>query len=150
MKVLRLAAALAVAMGVGSASGGMGRAATITVLSAGAVEPGLRAAAEAFRRETGHEATVRFATAPVLRQRLGSTGGEAVDVAIAPPAALDECVKAGCVDGALRVVVGRVGVGVAVRAGAPKPDISTAAAFITTLRAAREIACARPATGSPS
>jgi molybdate transport system substrate-binding protein len=98
-------------------------AATIEVLSAGAVEPGLLPVAEVFRRETGHEARIRFATAPALRQRVG--GGEAADVVIASPAVLDDLAKAGRLDGAARVVVGRVGVGVAVRDGAPQPDVRT-------------------------
>ena len=118
MRVLSaLVAAIAMAASMGAS------AATFEVLSAGAVEPGLLPAAEAFRRQTGHEARIRFATAPALRQRVG--GGEAVDVVIAPPAVLDDLAKTGRVDGAARVVVGKVGVGVAVRDGAPQPDVRT-------------------------
>jgi molybdate transport system substrate-binding protein len=123
------------------------RAATIEVLSAGAVEPGLLPAAEAFRRETGHEAKVRFATAPALRQRLGSAGGERADVVIAPPAVLDEAAKAGRVDGALRVVVGKVGVGVAVRDGAPQPDVRTVEALKRAVLGADSVVYNRASTG---
>ena len=68
-------------------------AAQVTVLSAGAVEPGLRAAAAAFQKATGQGVTVTFSTSPQVRTRL--TAGESFDVVIAPPDVLDEFVKAG-------------------------------------------------------
>src|SRR5712692_6485394 len=95
-------------------------AAEIRVLSAGAVEPGLRAAAAAFRKQSGHDVNITFNTAPEIRKRIG--GGDAFDVVIAPPAALDEFAGAGKV-AADRVNVGRVGLGVAVRPGAPVPHL---------------------------
>jgi molybdate transport system substrate-binding protein len=51
--------------------------------------------------------------------------GATPDVVIAPHAALDELVESGTVDRAARVSLGRVGVGVVIRDGAPKPDVST-------------------------
>ena len=60
-------------------------AAEIKVLSAGAVEPGLRAAAAAFRKQSGHEVNIAFNTTPEIRKRIG--GGDAFDVVIAPPVA---------------------------------------------------------------
>lgn len=68
-------------------------AAEITVLSAGAVEPGLRAAAAAFEKRTGHVVKISFATAPQIRTRVA--GGETWDVVIVPPVVLDEFAKAG-------------------------------------------------------
>src|SRR5215217_8999680 len=53
-------------------------AAEISVLSAGAVEPGIHAIIDAFRKSTGHEVRVRFATAPALRERVGA--GESADL----------------------------------------------------------------------
>ena len=134
-----LVAALAMAASVGAS------AATFEVLSAGAVEPGLLPAAEAFRRQTGHEARIRFATAPALRQRVG--GGEAVDMVIAPPAVLDDLAKTGRVDGAARVVVGKVGVGVAVRDGAPQPDVRTPEALKRAILGAESVIYNRASTG---
>ena len=90
-------------------------AAEIRVLSAGAVEPGLRAAAAAFKKQSGHEVNIAFNTAPEIRKRIG--GGEAFDVVIAPPAALEEFAAAGKLT-VERVALGRVGLGVAVRPGA--------------------------------
>ncbi len=119
--------------------------ATIEVLSAGAVEPGIVAAAQSFRQQTGDDVKIRFATAPALRQRIGA--GEAADVVIAPPAVIEELAKAGKVDSQARVPVGRVGVGVAVREGAPVPDISNADAFKRMVLEAESLVYNRASTG---
>ena len=95
----------------------------ISVLSGAAVEPGLLAATDIFRERTGRKVKITFATTPDMRRLVGD--GESPDVVIAPPAALDEFAKSGKLDGATRVPLGQVGVGVAVRDGAPRPDVST-------------------------
>src|SRR2546427_8185720 len=101
---------------------GSAMAAEIRVLSAGAVEPGLRAAAAAFQKQSGHTVNITFNTAPEIRKRIA--GGEAFDVVIAPPAALDEFAGKVAAD---RASLGRVGLGVAVRARAAAPDLSSGA-----------------------
>jgi molybdate transport system substrate-binding protein len=93
----------------------------LELLSAGAVKPGLAKVIDVFQRETGHKIDVTFATAPEIRKRIG---GAAPDVVIAPPPLLDDLVKARKTTGE-RVIVGRVGVGVMVREGAPLPKIAT-------------------------
>jgi len=95
----------------------------IDLLSGAAVEPGLLAAVDVFRKRTGNIVKVTFATTPEMRRLVGA--GAMPDVVIAPPAALDEFAKSGKVDVSIRVPLGRVGIGVAVRDGAPKPDVST-------------------------
>lgn len=125
----------------------------IRVLSAGAIEPGLRAAAAAFDRETGHVTTLTFNTAPALRRRmgLGLEAGAAVpeaafDVVIAPPAVLGEFADAGkLAEG--RANVGRVGMGVTVRDGAPVPDISSAESLQQAVLAADSLVFNRASTG---
>src|SRR6266571_967951 len=119
-------------------------AAEIKVLSAGAVEPGLRAAAAAFRKQSGHEVNIAFNTTREIRKRIG--GGDAFDVVIAPPAALDEFAGAGKV-AADRVNVGRVGLGVAVRPGAPVPDISSSEALKRSVLQAESIVFNRASSG---
>jgi molybdate transport system substrate-binding protein len=117
----------------------------IHVLSAGAVEPGLVVAADTFRKETGNAVTINYATTPEIRRRLGT--GEVPDVVIAPPAALDEVAKSGKLDGEARVEVGHVGIGVAVRDGAPKPDISTTEAFKRAVLAADTLVYNKASSG---
>ena len=120
-------------------------AAEISVLSAGAVEPGLVKVIDAFRRETGHDVKVTFATAPAILKRIG--GGETADVVIAPPAALDDLVKSGKVAAAEHVTVGRIGVGVAVRDGAPLPKIATVDEFKQSLLNAESVVYNQASTG---
>jgi molybdate transport system substrate-binding protein len=102
-------------------------AAEVKVLSGGAVESGLTAAMDAYRKESGQDVKVQYATAPMIRQKI--MAGETADLVIAPPAVADELAKAGKLDAASSVPLGKVGVGVAVRNGAPKPDISNTEAI---------------------
>jgi molybdate transport system substrate-binding protein len=117
----------------------------ISVLSAGAVQPGLVKVIDAFRRETGHDVKVVFATAPAIRKRIG---GETVDVVVAPLALLDDLVKTGKATAADRVTVGRIGVGVMVRDGAPLPKISTVDDFKRSLLKAESVVYNRASSGT--
>ena len=108
----------------------MALAAELAVLSAGAVEPGLRAAIAAYEKETGDKVQVTFSTAPQIRSRVGA--GEKADVLVVPPALMDEFVQAGKVP-AERVALGRVGQGVAVRPDSAPPDISSVEAMKRSL-----------------
>jgi len=119
-------------------------AADIRVLSAGAVEPGLRAAAGAYAKQSGNEVKITFNTAPEIRKRMEA--GDAFDVVIAPPAALDEFAGARKI-GAERASLGRVGLGVAVRPGAEIPDISTTEALKRSVLQADSIVFNRASTG---
>jgi molybdate transport system substrate-binding protein len=119
-------------------------AAEITVLSAGAIEPGLRAAVAAYEKETRHEVKITFNTAPQIQKRLGS--GETWDVVIAPPAVIEALAKTGKVEREW-VMVGRVGMGVAVRPGAPVPDISSAEALKKSVLEAESLVFNRASTG---
>ena len=94
----------------------------ITVMSGGAVEPGLKAAAAAFEKESGHQVKITFNTTPQMCKRIAA--GDTFDVVVAPPAAVKEFTAAGKVE-AGGVDIGRVGSGVAVRPGAPVPAIAT-------------------------
>lgn len=119
-------------------------AADIAVLSAGAIEPGLKAAASAFEKQTGHTIQITFNTAPELRKRMD--GNPAFDVVIAPPAVINDFAAAHKL-AAARSTVGRVGLGVAVRDSAPVPDISTAKAVKASVLAAQSLVFNRASTG---
>lgn len=114
------------------------------VLSAGAIEPGVTQAVAAFLQETGHQARVTFNTAPQIRKRM--TSGESWDIVIAPPALLDEITQGRQLD-APRVPVGRVGLGVVVRPGAPRPDMANAEAVKRALAQADSLVFNRASTG---
>jgi molybdate transport system substrate-binding protein len=117
---------------------------TITVLSGGAVEPGLNAAAAAFQKETGHAVKVTYNTTPQIRKRVSA--GDTFDVIVAPPAAVKEFAAAGKVEQG-GVNVGRVGLGVVIRPGAPVPDISNTEAVKRTVLEAESIVFNRASSG---
>jgi molybdate transport system substrate-binding protein len=117
----------------------------IKVLSAGAVEPGMVKVIASFQRETGHDVKATFATAPTILKRIGDAN--VADVVIAPPAVLDGWVKAGRAASANRVTVGRIGVGVMVRDGAPLPNIGTVDDFKRSLLSAESIVYNQASTG---
>ncbi|MES2361216.1 MAG: substrate-binding domain-containing protein [Pseudomonadota bacterium] len=120
------------------------QAADIQVLSAGAIEPGLKAAASAFEKQTGHVARITFNTAPELRKRM--EGHSAFDVVIAPPAVIGEFAAASKL-AETRANVGRVGMGVAVREGAALPDIGSAETLKRSVLAADSLVFNRASTG---
>lgn len=119
-------------------------AAEVRVLSAGAIEPGVKAAAAAFEKETGIKTSVLFNTAPQIRKRM--TDGEAFDVVLAPPAMLEELTQKNKLEGA-SVALGRVGMGVVIRPDAPVPDIGTAEAFRNSILQAETLVFNRASTG---
>ncbi len=120
-------------------------AAEIKVFSAGAIEPGLVRAIEAFKRTSGDTVRVEFNTAPQLASRLAA--GDVADVLIAPPAALDRQAKDGKVVAEGHVMVGRVGAGVVTRKDLPSPDVATTAAFKQTVLGADSIVYNTASTG---
>jgi molybdate transport system substrate-binding protein len=119
-------------------------AAEITVLSGGAIEPGLKAAAAAFQKQSPHNVTITFNTTPQIVKRID--GGETFDVVIAPPGAIKGFTDANKVDRG-GVNVGRVGMGVLVRPGAPVPDISSADAIKRAVLEAESTVFNRASTG---
>ena len=114
------------------------------VLSGGAVEPGLHAALDLYEKQTGIRAAVTYATTPQIRGRI-ETNGEKFDVLIVPPGTMEAFARAGRV-APERAVLGSVGQGVAVRPGAPVPDISSVEALKRALREADAVVFNR-ATG---
>ena len=119
-------------------------AAELTVLSAGAIEPGLKAAAAAFDKQTGHVSKITFNTAPELKKRMDAN--PAFDVVIAPPPVIGEFAAASKLS-ETRANVGRVGMGVAVRDGASAPDMSSTDAFRRSVLAADSLVFNRASTG---
>ena len=73
-------------------------AAELTLISGGAVEPGVHAAVHAFEKATGHKVKVTFNTTPQMQKRISA--GDTFDVVIAPPATTAGFAKDGKVDAA--------------------------------------------------
>src|SRR6516162_2076320 len=111
--------------------------AEIKVLTAGAFKQVLLALVPDFERATGHKVTVQNDTVGALTKRIA--GGEAFDLAVLTPKAVDEL-----------ALLREVGVGVVVKDGTPKPDIGSVAAFKQALLAAKSVAYIDPAAGGSS
>jgi len=120
-------------------------AAEIKVLSAGAVEPGLRAFAQLVKAQTGHDLAIQFNTAPRIAERLAA--GETFDLLISPPAVIEQAARNGKVMLDSRVPVGRVGVGIVVRNDAPPPNVATVDALRQSLLGADSVVYNTASTG---
>ncbi len=110
---------------------------TLKVLSAGAVKRGVSRIAEEFGRVTGATVTVEFAPVPEVRKRIAA--GEAADVIIATPAAMDEFVAQGKIISDSRGFVGRSRMGVVIHADEAMPAIRDTASFTKVLRGATAV-----------
>ena len=117
----------------------------LRVLSAGAVEPGMRPALAAFERTSGHTVTISFAAAPALRAALRAS--PVADVIVVPQGALDELAASGADVAGARAPIGRVGVGVAIRGDVAPPDIANAETLKAALQAAERVVFNRASTG---
>jgi molybdate transport system substrate-binding protein len=120
----------------------------IKILTAGAFKPVVMALAPEFERQTGHKLTIENDTAGALVKRIGN--GEFFDLVVLTPEGMAPLTSSGKVDATSSARLARVGIGVAVKRGAPMPDIGTVTAFQQALLAARAIAYIDPAAGGSS
>jgi molybdate transport system substrate-binding protein len=123
-------------------------AAEIKVISAGSVRGLIGGMIEDYSRRTGDKFDFTVGTTGQLRSIIQS--GKPADLVIASATLMAELEKTGKMVPGSRVDLGRVGIGVAVGEGAPKPDISTADALKRTLVAAKSVAFTNPAEGGTS
>lgn len=116
----------------------------LRVLSAGALEPALTAALGRWRSGGGGAVAVAYATAPLIAERMAA--GERPDLVLAPLSLVEQLGRAGEL-AAEPVAVGSVGVGIAVREGAPVPAIRDENTFREHLLAADAVVFNRSSTG---
>lgn len=121
-----------------AAEGSLAHAVEIKVLSGNGGRAAVSELCAQFERATGHKPIIRFEVNAELKRTIEA--GETFDVAILNPPVLDELIKRGKIAAATRADIGWAGLGVAVRAGAPKPDISSVEAFKRTLLDAKSVA----------
>jgi len=117
----------------------------LRILSAGAAQAVVEPLIAALKRD-GHEVSAEFGAVGAMKARL--LEGAAADVIILTAAMIDELIAAGHVRPGSRSDLGRVGTGVAVRAGSPRPDIATIDVLRENLLAATKIVCPDPATAT--
>jgi molybdate transport system substrate-binding protein len=128
--------------------GATAKAAEIKVMSAIAMQPVMEDLGPKFERATGHKLVISFGTLAVIVKRVQD--GEAADVVVIPRQGIDGLVKDSKAAAGSVAVVALSGVGVVVRKGAPKPDISSPEALRRALLAAKSIAYTNPTLGGTS
>jgi molybdate transport system substrate-binding protein len=118
----------------------------LRVLSAGAMRSVLEAVLPTFEKQSGQRVAIEFGPAGEITRRVAA--GDRFDLLIVPAESIETLAAQGHVDANTKSPLGRVGIGVAVKADAPSPDISTADALKRTLLAAKSIAYTDPTRGT--
>ena len=131
---------------LGAAAGAA--AADIRVFCTGAPAATAKAVAEDFAKASGHHFSFAIGQPAAIQERLAA--GEKADVVIVPAPVAAKLASSGAMRGDSVVALARVGIGVVVRAGAPLPDISDAAAIRRLLIKAHTIVYPDPTSGGGS
>ena len=116
---------------------GMAAAAEIRVLSVGAVQHAVRNLVAEFEKETGHRIVLSVSSPAIAMQKIKA--GEVHDAVIVSEPAMDQLDRDGIVNPESRVRLASTGLGVAIREGAPLPDLSSPESFKLALLAAKSI-----------
>jgi molybdate transport system substrate-binding protein len=135
-------------IGIVVCTAGAAGAAEIKVLAAGALRVAMAQLLPDFQKASGHTVTIGYGPAGAVMGRVEK--GEAADVVITGRAQLATLETQGKVAPGSRVNIAGVGMGVAVRKGAQKPDIGSLDAFKRALLAAKSVGHVNPAAGSSS
>ena len=143
MRVLALLFALA----AGAAAVTAAQAADLKMLTAGAYKPAALELVAAWQKQTGHTVTIENDTAGNIAKRIAA--GEYFDIVVIPPLVLGPFLG-NRLDQSSAKPLASVGIGVVVRAGATKPDVSSVDSWKQALLAAKSIAYIDPASGGSS
>lgn len=113
------------------------RGTEIRIMAGGPLAAVFKEIGPRFEGETGHKLAPRFSGTAVIRKEIDD--GEAFDLVVTDARSIDEWIKGGKITSASRVAVANVGLGVGVRAGHPKPDVTSVDASRRALLAAATI-----------
>ena len=138
MKRLPGSIALAVSMVISMSAS----AAEVHVMSGGAPKEVFALLTPKFEQQTGNKVKFTYLVITAIREKLAA--GETSDVLILPVPVLEGLSKDGKVDKGAISTFGNLSISVAVKEGAPKPDISTKEKFKQSLLAARSVVHATP------
>ena len=111
--------------------------APVKVLASNGVKGVVEKLQPKLEHAAGHPLSIQYGTTASFRQKIGA--GEPFDLVILTTEAVDDLVKAGQVSAASQAGLARCGVGVGIRKGAPKPDISSAASLKQSLLNAKSV-----------
>jgi molybdate transport system substrate-binding protein len=126
----------AISMGTGASSlAAPSQAAELKVMSSIALRDAYRKIVPEFERATGHKVNTTFVGGVEVSRRINA--GEIVDLVIMSGDAIDVLIQAGKLTPGSRVDLAKSGIGIAAKAGAPKPDVSTVDALKRALIACK-------------
>jgi molybdate transport system substrate-binding protein len=117
----------------------------IIVTSSTAMREVVEELAAMFERASGNKVTMTFQSGVETSEKIAA--GAVADLVVTTPEAIEELVRGGKVVAGSRVNFVQSGVGVAVRAGAPIPDISTSAGFKNAMLAAKTVGISKGPSG---
>jgi molybdate transport system substrate-binding protein len=143
-RLMKIAISVAGAFGAAVMASGA-QAAEITVIGSTAMTEFIEAVSPIFEHDSGHKVKASFLSGSVLPVKVKE--GAPADLIVTTPESIDDLVKAGKVVAGSRVDFIRSSAGVAVRAGAPKPDIGTPEAFKNALLAAKSVGISKGPSG---
>jgi molybdate transport system substrate-binding protein len=119
------------------AQGVTANAAEVKVMAGVAMRGAIGELGPQFERATGHKIVIQYG--PGLSVKRQIEAGEAFDLVIIGSDVVDDLIKQGKIAPDTRVDIVRVGIGVAIREGAPKPDISSVDAFKSLLLSVKSV-----------
>ena len=138
MRIDRFAATAAAGLIVVTLETAVAQAVEVRVIGATPMTGVVMQLGKQFERDTGHSLVARFVSGPVVKREIDA--GQPFDLAVSITPVIDALVKEGKIVAATRADVAYAGVGVGMRAGAPKPDIGTVEAFRSALLNAKSVA----------
>src|SRR5260370_3830826 len=150
MKTRTLAAAIVMTLAaivLPFAPGVPAQAPAVRVLASNGVQGALNDIIPKCEHAVGHPLAVEFGTTATLKPRI--EGGEAFDFTVLTSEAIDALIKEGKIAADSRANVARVGIGIGIRAGSPKPDVSMPEALKKTLLNAKSITYAAAGASRP-
>lgn len=134
---------LLAAFGALTMSGSTALGADIHVMTGGAPKEVLGVLTPQFEKQTGHRLHFTYIVISAMQQKLSA--GEKPDMVLMPVPAIEARVKDGILRGDARAALGTVRVGLVVREGAAKPDISTLDSFKKAMLDAKSVVHSNPA-----
>src|SRR6476661_6868798 len=146
--ILSVSATIALGLALFGITASTARAAEIKLLCAVALHRAIDALIPDFEKSTGHKVTVAYGNAGAIADRFQK--GEAADLVINTAPLMGQLRAQGKVLAGDAIIIAKVGVGVFVRMGAAKPDISSADAFKRSMLAARSVTYPDPVGGGAS
>jgi molybdate transport system substrate-binding protein len=123
----------------------MAQAAEIKLLASTAIKDAYLELLPQFEKATGHKVTAAWSSTPDIQKRIAA--GEVADLVILGNSGTEELIKQGKLVPSSQANFAKSGIGVAVRAGTPKPDISSADAVKKSVLAAKSVAYSAGASG---